>query len=147
MAYFYDKERIKKFDRLRIVYLVCFILAFALTEAGRYFYRPWVYQNDINDFGIADSMGNLGGVVVQIFFGMTVFNPLVKKGIRLIVFFVLGYIVYEFLQFILPKGTFDWKDVFGTLVGGFFGLILFSAFHLLKRTKYPDKFLISETSG
>ncbi|MCF8365472.1 MAG: hypothetical protein K9H16_06805, partial [Bacteroidales bacterium] len=114
---------------------------------GRYFYRPWVYQNDINDFGIADSMGNLGGVVVQIFFGMAVFNPLVKKGIRLIVFFVLGYIVYEFLQFILPKGTFDWKDVYGTLVGGFFGLILFLAIHLLKRTKYPDKFLISETSG
>lgn len=27
------------------------------------------------------------------------------------------YIVYEVLQPYLPRGTFDWNDVFGTLLG------------------------------
>ena len=133
MNYFIDKDRIKTFDKLRMIYFICFILAFALTEAGRYIYRPWIYENNFNDFGIADSMGNLGGIVVQIFFGLAILNPMIKKGLRLITFFVVGYIAYEFAQPYLPKGTFDWKDVYGTLFGGIFALLLFLLIHLFHR--------------
>jgi len=133
MNYFIDKDRIKTFDKLRMIYFICFILMFALTEAGRYIYRPWIYENNFNDFGIADSMGNLGGIVVQIFFGLAILNPMIKKGLRLIAFFVVGYIAYEFAQPYLPKGTFDWKDVYGTLFGGIFALLLFLLIHLFHR--------------
>ena len=135
MNYFIDTERLKKFDTLRLTYFVTFLLSFALTEIGRYIYRPYIYENNINDFGLADSMGNLGGIVVQIFFGLSILNPLRKKGIRLISFFTIGYIVYEVLQLYLPKGTFDWIDIYGTVIGGVFSLLLFLLIHTFMRVK------------
>jgi len=135
MSYFIDKERFKKFDALRLIYFISFLFSFALTEIGRYIYRPFIYENNINDFGIADSMGNLGGIVVQIFFGLSILNPTRKKGLRLIGFFTIGYIVYEILQLYLPKGTFDWKDIYGTVIGGVFSLLLFLLIHTLMRVK------------
>lgn len=127
--FFTDKESIRTIDTKRIVYLIVSILSFLGTEFGRFVYRPYIYENNINDFGLADSVGNWGGIVVQIFFGLTLINPPYKKGFRLIGFFVAGYIVYEFLQPILPKGTFDWQDIFGTLIGGVLGLILYLIIH------------------
>jgi hypothetical protein len=129
MNFFLDKNRFKTIDALRLIYLASFVISFALTEAGRYIYRPYIYENGINDFGIADSMGNLGGIIVQIFFGMMILNPLYKKGVRLIFFFVFGYIVYEILQPYLPKGTFDWLDIYGTLLGGIFSFGVFWVLH------------------
>jgi len=135
MNFFIDKDRIKKFDFLRLIYFITFLLSFALTEIGRFIYRPYIYENNINDFGIADSMGNLGGIAVQIFFGLSMLNPGRKKGMRLIAFFVVGYIAYEIVQPYLPKGTFDWKDIYGTLIGGLFSLLLFLVIHLVFKTK------------
>jgi glycopeptide antibiotics resistance protein len=135
MSYFSDKNRIKIFDALRLTYFVTFLLSFALTEIGRYIYRPYIYENSINDFGLADSMGNLGGIVVQIFFGLSVLNSTRKKGLRLISFFTIGYVVYEVLQLYLPKGTFDWKDIYGTLIGGVFSLLLFLLIHAAIKVK------------
>jgi len=57
--------------------------------------------------------------VAQIFFGLMIINPPKKRGIRLIAFFSVGYIVYEIAQLFLPKGVFDWKDVYGTLLGSY----------------------------
>ncbi|PLX06536.1 MAG: hypothetical protein C0598_13560, partial [Marinilabiliales bacterium] len=96
-----------------------------------YIYRPYIYENNINDFGIADSMGNLGGIIVQIFFSLAIFNSGRKKGVRIISFLVIGYILYEFAQLILPKGVFDWKDIYGTIIGGLITLIMFFIVHLL----------------
>jgi hypothetical protein len=139
--YFIDKERVKTIDTIRIAYLLVFLLAFALTEAGRYIYRPWVYENNVNDMGLADSMGNFGGIIVQSFFGLAVLNSSMRKGLRLIVFFILGYIVYEFLQPLLPKGVFDWRDIFGTLIGGVLGMVLFLIMHRsIKTSKEIYKF-------
>lgn len=135
MNFFLDKNRLKTFDTLRLVYFVIFLLSFAMTEIGRYIYRPYIYENNINDFGIADSMGNLGGIIVQIFFGLSILNSGRKKGFYLIAFFVVGYIVYEMLQPYLPKGTFDWKDIYGTVIGGLFSLLLFLLIHALMSVK------------
>ncbi len=115
--YFLDGETIRTIDTFRIIYFAMFIFSFFLTEIGRYIYRPFIYEHNINDFGVADSMGNLGGIIVQIFFGLTIFNPTKIKSLRLIVFFILGYIFYEIVQPILPKGVFDWKDIYGTIIG------------------------------
>ncbi len=131
--FFLDKESIRCIDKFRIIYLITFLIAFALTETGRYIYRPFIYENNINDLGIADSMGNLGGIIVQIFFGLTIINSTKKKGLRLIVFLVIGYMIYEVLQLILPKGVFDWKDIYGTIIGGVLGLLLFLLIHKLTK--------------
>ena len=113
-----DKDTFQTIDTFRLLYAATAVLAFFLTEAGRYVYRPYIYENGINDFGIADSMGNLGGIVVQIFFSLAILNShglpafLSEKSL------MAGYILYEFLQPYLPKGVFDWKDIYGTIIGG-----------------------------
>ena len=123
--FFIDKEQLRRIDTTRIVYLITAIVAFLVTEFGRFVYRPYIYENNINDFGIADSVGNWGGIVVQIFFGLVILNPSYNKGFRLMGFFVVGYILYEILQPFLPKGTFDWQDIYGTLIGGLLGVIIY----------------------
>jgi hypothetical protein len=72
----------------------------------------------MEDFGLADTMGNSLGVVTQIFFMLAVLHSNWRQGLRVIGFVVCGYIVYEFLQPVLPKGTFDANDVTATVVGG-----------------------------
>lgn len=132
--FFLDTEKIRTIDTFRIIYFVTFLISFGLTEIGRFIYRPFIYENNIKDFGIADSMGNLGGIIVQLFFGLTIFNSTRIKGVRLIVFFVLGYILYEIAQPVLPKGVFDWKDIYGTIIGGLLGLLLFLLLHKVIKT-------------
>ncbi len=122
--FFTDKNAIKTIDLFRVIYIIVVILAFLLTEAGRYIYRPYIYNNGINDFGIADSIGNLGGIVVQIFFMLAILNSPRKKVFNVIGFVTIGYIIYEILQPYLPKGVFDWKDIYGTFIGGVVSLFI-----------------------
>ncbi len=134
--FFLDKEKLRTIDTLRITYFVIFLFSFGLTEIGRFVYRPFIYENNINDFGIADSMGNLGGIIVQIFFGLALVNSTKKKGLRLIAFFIIGYIFYEAIQPILPKGVFDWQDVYGTIIGGLIATIMFLLLQKFNKKNY-----------
>ena len=126
---FLDIESFRTIDTRRILYLLLCVFAFVFTEVGRFIYRPYIYANEINDFGIADSIGNLGGIMVQIFLGMTLLNPSLKKGLRLVLLFTIGYFIYEFAQPYFPKGVFDWKDVYGTIIGGGIATILLIFLH------------------
>jgi glycopeptide antibiotics resistance protein len=134
--FFIDFEKIRTIDSVRIIYFITFIILFILTKIGQTTYRSYIYENNIEDFGFADSIGNSGGILVQIFFGLAILNPSRIKGLRLIVFFIMGYILYEFAQKILPKGVFDWQDVYGTLIGGGVGIVVFLLTHgLVKRNR------------
>ena len=139
--FFVDKEKIRTIDTYRIIYFVAFLISFGITEIGRYIYRPIIYENNISDYGIADSMGNSGGIIVQLFFGLLIFNSSKIKGLRLIFFFIIGYILYEIAQLFLPKGVFDWKDIYGTIIGGLIGMLLFLLIHkVIKKNKNIYKF-------
>ena len=97
-----------------------------VTEFGRFTCRRYVRENSINDFGLTDSIGNFGGIVVQIFLGLAIMNSTRKQSYRLAVFFSVGYVVYEFAQPILPRGVFDWNDVFGTVIGFLISVLVIS---------------------
>lgn len=122
---FTSTEKLRTIDIRRVIYVVALILSFIVTEIGRHVYRPIIYQNGINDFGLADSIGNIGGIIAQVFLGLALMNPNLKQGFRVIGFLIIGYIAYEIIQPILPKGTFDWKDIFGTILGGVLAGIAF----------------------
>ncbi|HEY9114763.1 MAG TPA: hypothetical protein VIN10_08675 [Bacteroidales bacterium] len=122
--FFTDKASIKTIDSKRIIYFVIAVLFFFMTEMGRNIYRPYIYSNNIDDYGIADSIGNSGGIIVQIFFLLAILNSPRKKVFRVVGFIVIGYILYEILQPYLPRGVFDWKDIYGTLIGGVISLII-----------------------
>ncbi|PLX22246.1 MAG: hypothetical protein C0599_06970 [Salinivirgaceae bacterium] len=127
--FFTTKESMRTIDTFRILFAGLAVISFFLTEAGRFVYRPYIYSNGINDFGLADSMGNLGGIMVQIFLMLAVLNPPRKIAHHTFLFVIVGYILYEILQLILPKGIFDWKDVLGTIIGG---IIAYSIYLLMR---------------
>ena len=94
MGVFWDKATILRSSRLRVVYVVAFLCAFALTELGRFVYRPYAYRSGLNDFGIADTMGNSLGVVAQIFLLLAVMHSNWRQGLRVVLFVTCGYIAY-----------------------------------------------------
>ena len=59
----------------------------------------------------------MGVIIVQIFLTVAAMNSTKRQSYRIASLLAVGYIGYEFLQPVLPKGVFDWKDVYGTLVG------------------------------
>lgn len=126
MGFFIDRERLLKPSRTRFVFLLIGAAAFLVTEFGRFTCRRYVRENSINDFGLTDSIGNFGGIVVQIFLGLAIMNSTRKQSYRLAVFFSVGYVVYEFAQPILPRGVFDWNDVFGTVIGFLISVLVIS---------------------
>lgn len=139
--FFTDSTSIKTFDFLRIAYLIISVLFFFITEAGRKIYRPYIYSSNIDDYGIADSIGNSGGIIVQIFFSLAILNSSGKKVFHVVGFIVIGYIVYEIMQPYLPRGVFDWKDVYGTLIGGILSLIIYFFVRKIVKNKVIYKFI------
>jgi len=138
--FFTDKIAIRTIDLFRIIYLIITALAFFITEAGRYIYRPFIYRNEINDYGIADSIGNSGGIIVQIFFMLAILNSPGEKVFRVIGFVTVGYVVYEIIQPYLPKGVFDWKDIYGTVIGGIVAFIIILLIRKIVKNKVIFKF-------
>jgi hypothetical protein len=136
---FTDREAFRTVDVLRVTYAAIAVGAFLLTEAGRTIYRPYIYETGINDFGIADSMGNLGGIVVQVFASLAILNSQKAKVFNVIGFLVAGYILYELVQPYLPRGVFDWKDIYGTIIGGAVSALLVALLWLLVR---PNRVLL-----
>ena len=124
MGYFSDRQRLWQPDRIRFIFLLIAIAAFGLTEFGRYVYRPYAYAHRLADFGLADSVGNLGGIIVQIFFSLAIINPTRPQSYRLAAFFSVGYVLYEFAQPYLPKGVFDWTDIAATAIGYIISILL-----------------------
>jgi len=137
--FFSDKDAIKTIDIFRIIYLVVAVFAFLVTEAGRNIYRPFIYENGINDYGIADSIGNMGGIIVQIFLMLAILNSPPKKVFNVIGFVTIGYVIYEILQPYLPKGVFDWKDVFGSLIGGVICVLIWFFINKIVKNKVVYK--------
>lgn len=117
MGWLATPGRVLKPSRIRLAFLFVGAVAFAITETGRFVLRPYVREHGINDIGLTDCIGNLGGIVVQVFLGLSFFNPTKPQSYRLAGFFALGYILYEFAQPVLPRGVFDWKDIYGTAIG------------------------------
>jgi len=131
-----DRQRLRQFDMPRLALFLVSVAAYLVTEFGRFVWRPYVREHGIDDFGLADSIGNLGGIVVQIFFTLAVVNPARRVRYGLVAFLVCGYILYEVLQPVLPRGVFDWNDVWATVIGGAFCiplLLLFDRYEVRKR--------------
>lgn len=122
----YNKERVLRPDLIRLVYLIVAVASFMFTELFRIRLRPIFREYGINDWGFTDSIGNGGGILAQIFLALAILNPNQKQSYQLAALLSCGYVVYEFLQPILPKGTFDWNDIWATGIGCLISLITIS---------------------
>lgn len=121
---FFSPERVKRFGPIRLTYLAIGLVLFLITELGREVYRPYIYQNSINDYGLADVIGNLFGTMTIIFFELGILHATKRQGYRIIGLVTVGVAIYEVLQAILPKGVLDIKDVVSTFVAGLISVVL-----------------------
>jgi hypothetical protein len=66
---------------------------------------------------------------------LAILNSPKNKELRVIGFIVIGYIIYEILQPFLPRGGFDYKDIYGTLIGGVIALFVLLIIQKLIKNK------------
>lgn len=110
------------------------ITAFSITELGRSFYRPYIYENKIEDFLIADTIGNSFGTITAIFMILTLSGKGTNKDWNIVFIIIAGLLVYELLN-LTGKIAIDINDMIATVVFGTISALIY--FFLLR--KYGEK--------
>lgn len=101
------------------VYLRISILVAVLGQLLTHFYRPYIYRNNIFDFGFADTIGSLASVICSCFIFWTFKTYSNKEKDKQIMLSVATYsIIWEPMGLIGLHGTFDWKDIVAVLISG-----------------------------
>ncbi len=100
---------------------------------GRPIYRPYIYANHINDFHIADTLGNTLGTVTTVFVAIAVFSKDRASGLFILKMATLGVVLFELLHPLLGKPTDVW-DVAATLLTG---ALCYAVFGLISTRTIP----------
>ena len=101
---------------------------------GRSLYRPYVYANSINDFHIADTLGNSLGTVATIFFFVALLSNNTAKGNFLIKLVTFSVILFEISHPLLGKPIDIW-DIIATLITG---SLCYFVFNLIFSSVYNE---------
>lgn len=84
-------------------------------------YRPWVIDNNINDFGFNGFAPNLIYTTGVCLFLSIFFK---KEPIKKMIFCTVGVLIYEFEQ-LWTSRTFDYLDIAATIFGLMFAIFIF----------------------
>ena len=103
---------VEQSNKRRIIYLLLALSCFGLGVLLNYTYRPFVYSNHINDWHLADVIGNMVAVPATAFFYYAL-----NKTIRHTRFTVLlvDFIIWCLYEVFLSH-TFDWRDILASLI-------------------------------
>ena len=110
------------------------IIAFSITELGRSFYRPYIYENKIADYFIADTIGNSFGTMTAIFMILTLSGKGTNKDWILVLIIIAGLLVYELLN-LTGKTAIDINDMIATVIFGTISALIY----LFLLRKYSDQ--------
>lgn len=120
-------------SRFRIISFTIGMTALLIYEfIGLPYYRPYIYSNHINDFHMADTLGNTLGTIALIFLLIALFSDEKGKGRPLIKFGTIIALLMELLHPLLGKSIDIW-DILATLTTG---MLCLTAFNYL--FKDPD---------
>lgn len=112
---YYILKKQTDFTRKKKVLLILFAASFFLSEAGRSFYRPYIYENGFFDLYIADTLGSSFGTLTAIFFVLLLNGRDRLMDMIFIPIIAALVMVYEFLG--LPGNTtFDPNDLYATII-------------------------------
>ncbi|HPJ21482.1 MAG TPA: hypothetical protein PLH18_03905 [Clostridia bacterium] len=132
MVIYYILKKQTDFTKKKKTLLILFAVCFFISEAGRSFYRPYIYENGFFDLYIADTLGSSFGTLTAIFFILLmqgrdrIFDMAYIAGVTIII------MVYEFAR--LPGNeVFDPKDLYATLIVSALAALVYY-FIFLKRT-------------
>lgn len=79
-------------------------------------YRQYVYANQINDFGVADSSPNFFAGLITVLLYFTQNQKMSLKKYTL--FAIIGLVGYELIQgSVFKNNFFDYKDIFASIFG------------------------------
>lgn len=107
------------------IYLIISIVAIGIGVILSMTYRPFIYEKEIFDFGLADTIGSLVSVVAVCFLFWS-FKPYSnREKNKHIIYVVLAFtLIWEPMGLIGVHGTFDWKDIIATFISGLLTLLL-----------------------
>ena len=118
-----------KFTRARAINLAVGFSALLIYEFfARPIYRPYIYSHQINDFHIADTLGNSLGTIATIFIFLGLIGKTEAQHIFLIKTITISLILYEVVHPLLGKPM-DFWDVLATLLTGWFCWVLYRFIH------------------
>lgn len=116
-----------KFTRYKAINFAIGIFALLIYEfVGRPIYRPYIYNNKINDFHIADTLGNTFGTLPTIFFLIAILSNEITKGNYLIKLGTLSIVAFELAHPLLGKPIDIW-DILATILTGFISYIVYNS--------------------
>lgn len=101
---------------------------------GRPIYRPYIYNNKINDFHIADTLGNTFGTLPTIFFLIAILSNDTTKGNYLIKLGTFSVVVFELAHPLLGKPIDIW-DIIATIATGFISYLIYNRLFNNRRAK------------
>lgn len=132
---FISELRKWRFTRYKAINFSIGILALLIYEfIGRPIYRPYIYENKINDFHIANTLGNTLGTMPTIFFLVAIFSNNTLKGNFLIKLGTLSVVVYELAHPLLGKPIDIW-DIAATLITGMISYLIYNAIFTRREAK------------
>ncbi len=110
-----------KLKHIIFYFLIFLIINYILSSI----YRPFIYSNNINDFGLAD-IGNNITFVPGAFFMVFLFRNKPFFGFYRDIYFHTSFLILvEILsKYIKGMGTFDYKDIVGLLFGAVLTFII-----------------------
>jgi len=116
-----------KFTRYKAINFAIGISALLIYEfVGRPVYRPYIYNNKINDFHIADTLGNTFGTLPTIFFLIAILSNDTTKGNYFIKIGTISVVVFELAHPLLGKPI-DIYDIIATVFTGFFSYLVYNS--------------------
>jgi hypothetical protein len=100
-------------------YLILAFIVLASSQLLTHFYRPYIYSNQINDYGFADTIGSLVCVlgICSLFWGVKSYSSR-DKNKHIILATIIYSFIWEPLGLIGLHGTFDWKDIIAVFISG-----------------------------
>lgn len=106
-------------SKRRVVNMLIGVGAVVLYEVARATYRPFINSHSINDFHIADTLGNSIGTVATVFFFVSLLGRERTQDFFLIRTVTIAVLVYELAHPLLGKSIDPW-DMLATVLAGLF---------------------------
>jgi len=115
------KHRIKK----QVIYITISISVITIGLILTFFYRPFIIERNINDFGLADTIGSLVSVIGFCFFiwGFKDYSNIEKNKQIIIATFIYAFI-WELVGLLKIYGTYDFKDIIAGVISGIITYLL-----------------------
>lgn len=115
-----------RFTKYKTINFTIGISALLIYEfVGRPIYRPYIYNNKINDFHIADTLGNTFGTLPTIFFLIAILSNDTTKGNYLIKLATFSVVVFELVHPLLGKLIDIW-DIIATILAGLVSYLIYN---------------------